>query len=244
MISLFQKTSLVGAGVAFLSVITFAADVTTSKAQASTITSGFTFSVANDGGNSNGSHFHSNTGGSFGNPAGKAEVGSFSSEEVRGLSEYNLTGLATGPAFVTFNVFKLGGLFNGTNNFPFTGNINVVAYAGNNTENISDFQDPSIGTVGTFSTAGLALGNILSFDISSIYNNALTNSLSSLGIRLQFADGTDTGGGALTFDNFRLTSDNQTTDVPTPALLPGLIGLGLNVWRKRKAETSEQEIEV
>jgi hypothetical protein len=25
--------------------------------------------------------------------------------------------------------------------------------------------------------------------------------------------------------------------VPTPALLPGLVGLGLGIWRKRKAET-------
>jgi hypothetical protein len=30
----------------------------------------------------------------------------------------------------------------------------------------------------------------------------------------------------------------QTQPVPTPALLPGLIGLGLGIWRKRKAETA------
>jgi hypothetical protein len=29
----------------------------------------------------------------------------------------------------------------------------------------------------------------------------------------------------------------DATPVPTPALLPGLIGLGLGIWRKRKAET-------
>lgn len=28
----------------------------------------------------------------------------------------------------------------------------------------------------------------------------------------------------------------NATLVPTPALLPGLIGLGLGLWRKRKAE--------
>jgi hypothetical protein len=28
----------------------------------------------------------------------------------------------------------------------------------------------------------------------------------------------------------------NATPVPTPALLPGLIGLGLGLWRKRKAE--------
>lgn len=83
------------------------------SASAALITNGFTFAVASAGSNTfAGTHFHNNTGGAFGNPAGKAEVGRFISEEVRGLSEYNLTGLGTsGTAFVTFNVFKLGGLF-------------------------------------------------------------------------------------------------------------------------------------
>jgi hypothetical protein len=73
-----------------------------------------------------GTHYHSNTGGSFGNPAGKAEVGRFLSEAVRGLSEYNLTGLGTVlDAFVSFKVFKAGGLFNGTNDFPFNGPIQI-----------------------------------------------------------------------------------------------------------------------
>jgi hypothetical protein len=30
--------------------------------------------------------------------------------------------------------------------------------------------------------------------------------------------------------------EGNTTPIPTPALLPGLIGFGLSVWRKRKAE--------
>ncbi|MEP0870422.1 hypothetical protein NDA01_11470 [Trichocoleus desertorum AS-A10] len=220
MVSLVQKTSLAVAGAAFLSIGSFAADVITSTAQAATITNGFTFSVADGGGNGIGNHFHSSTGGDFGNPQGKAEVGNFFSEQVRGLSEYNLAGLASGPAFVTFDLFSLGGLFSGENDFPFTGNINVVAYAGNNAENVSDFQASSVGTVGTFNAAALVVGNTLSFDISSIYNNALTQSLSSLGIRLQIASGTSTGGGAFTFDNFRLTSDNQTTATPEPTPTP------------------------
>jgi hypothetical protein len=66
-------------------------------ATAATITNGFTFSVADGftGLSGQGTHFHSSTGGDFGNPAGKAEVGGFfGSEEVRGLSEYNLSGLS------------------------------------------------------------------------------------------------------------------------------------------------------
>jgi len=40
-------------------------------------------------------------------------------------------------------VFRLGGLFAGVNDSPFSGTINVFAYAGNNTENISDYEAAS-----------------------------------------------------------------------------------------------------
>jgi hypothetical protein len=205
--------------------------------QAATITDGFTFSVASGSGNTSiGDHFHSNTGGSFGNPAGKAEVGRFGSEGVRGLSEYNLTGLgAASSAFVTFNVFKAGGLFTGTNDFPFTGTIKVDGYAGNNAEDISDYQAPSIGAVGSFGTAGLAVGGVLSFDITALFNAALANGDTSLGIRL-IADPLNDRG-AWTFDTFRLTTDNQTSVVPVPAGLPlmltGLVVLGYRSVRRR-----------
>lgn len=203
---------------------------------AATITDGFTFAVASGSNTSVGTHFHSNTGGAFGNPAGKAEVGRYSTEGVRGLSEYNLTGLsAASSAFVTFNVFKAGGLFTGTNDFPFTGTIKVDGYAGNNAENISDYQAASIGAVGSFGTGGLAVGGILSFDITALFNAALANGDTSLGIRLIADPLNDTG--AWTFDTFRLTTDNQTSVVPVPAGLPlmltGLVVLGYRSFRRR-----------
>jgi hypothetical protein len=214
-------------------------------AYGATITEGFTFAVASGGGApATGTHFHSSTGGVYGNPAGKAEVGSYSSEEVRGLSEYDLTGLvASASAFVTFRVFDDGGLFGGTNDFPYLGNINVEAYAGNNSEDISDYQAASIGAVGTFSTAGLVVGNTVSLDITSIFNAALANGDTSLGIRLMIASAPN--GGAYTFDTFRLTSDDQTTPqaTPIPAALP-LFATGLGVMgvlarrRKRKAKAA------
>ncbi|WP_421657128.1 PTPA-CTERM sorting domain-containing protein [Leptothermofonsia sp. ETS-13] len=37
-------------------------------------------------------------------------------------------------------------------------------------------------------------------------------------------------------DEFFQVDNLSTTVVPTPALLPGLIGLGLGIWRKRKPE--------
>lgn len=214
----------------------------TSAAQAFTLTEGFTFSVANAGNNSPGNHFHSSTGGDFGNPAGKAEVGSFFNEEVRGLSEYNLSGLSSATsAFITFDIFAAKGLFQGENDFPFTGNIDIVAYAGNNLENISDFESPTIGNVATFSTTGLAVGNTLSFDITALFNGAISSGSTSLGLRLQTAPGTTTNGGAWTFDNFRLTTDNQTSQpVPEPLTIAGAVvaATSLGVMRRKQQKQS------
>lgn len=207
-------------------------------ASAATITNGFTFAVASGSDQSYGTHYHSNTGGSFGNPAGLAEVGNYSYEEVRGLSEYNLAGLAdAADAYFTFDVYGTG-LFSGVNNFPFDGIIDVVAYQGNNLEDISDYQAPATATIGSFSTVGLAVGQIFSFNITDIFNNALSGSWSSLGIRLQTEDTTN-GGGAWVFNDFRLTNtDDSTGEVPEPATMllfgAGIAGLAGIRSRKRK----------
>lgn len=210
-------------------------------AQAALITNGFTFAVASGSSDQNtGNHFHSSSGGDFGNPAGKAEVGRFSTEEVRGLSEYDLTGLVTSAAaFVTFDIYKAGGLFDTTNGTPFTGTILVDAYLGNNSENESDYQAASLGSVGSFavSPGTLTVGDIFSFDITSLFNTAITNGDNSLGIRLrEDRTGAEYGRSfAWTFDSFRLTSDNACTGtgctgggstVPEPGTL-ALVALGL-----------------
>jgi len=206
------------------------------------ITEGFTFAVASSciggvGSETFGTHYHSSTGGDFGNPAGLAEVGEFGGdncEEVRGLSEYDLFGLVTGPAFVTFEVYQAGGLFTGSNDFPFDGTIQIDAYAGNNLENVSDFEAATLGIVASFLTGDLIVGNTLSFDITALFNDALTDGLTSFGIRL--AAITDPNAGAWTFSNFRLTSSDDTTSVPEPGTL-ALIGIGLfgmGAARRRK----------
>lgn len=206
------------------------------SARADLITEGFTYAVASSGFNTTvGNHYHSNTGGAYGNPAGKAEVGRYFNEEVRGLSEYDLTGLGTAlSAFVTFGVFDIEGLFpeySGT----FLGPITIEAYLGNNLEDISDYQAAVTGVVGSFSTVGLAIGDTLSFDITSIFNDSIDNSFASLGIRLRADPLNDEG--AFTFDTFRLTTTDETTTIPEPGTLVliaiGLFALGL---RRRRRE--------
>ncbi|MGB3512235.1 MAG: PEP-CTERM sorting domain-containing protein [Microcoleaceae cyanobacterium] len=74
----------------------------------------------------------------------------------------------------------------------------------------------------------------MSFDITSIFNNAITNGWSSLGIRLESA--TDPQGGAWTFDTFRLTTDNQgSNSIPEPSAVIGLlaVGLGSSLLKKK-----------
>ncbi|MFM7450149.1 MAG: PTPA-CTERM sorting domain-containing protein [Leptolyngbyaceae cyanobacterium] len=49
------------------------------------------------------------------------------------------------------------------------------------------------------------------------------------------------GSGDLAYDADNLSYAQNSTVVPTPALLPGLIGMGIAAWRKRKGEAAETE---
>ena len=234
-----KKLSAIATGSVALAVIATFSLASPSQVKAATITQGLGFSVSSGADpNGYGSYFSSSTNNPFSNPAGKNEVGNYYNEDIRGLSEYNLAGLVpTKSALISFNVFQAGGLFSGENDFPFTGNIKVLSYIGNNAENLYDYQAPSIGTVGTFSTANLAVGDTLSFDVTSIFNRAISNKYSSLGIRLQVDGGTNPEGGAWTFDNSRLTT---TVSVPEPdfgstsALLVFVFGTGLILKTRAK----------
>ncbi len=205
---------------------------------------GETFSVAAEFDPDLGDHFHSHSSGVLGRPPFKAEVGenSISSlepdEVVRGLSEFDVAGrLPAVKATLSFDVFSFG-LFD-ENDFPFDGTIDLIGYAGNNAEDISDYEAVSLVDIGSFSTVGLNIGDTLSFDVTTPYNLGIENGLTSLGVRLLTED--DTRGGAWTFDNFQ-ANVRPIPEPTTVALLGiGIAGLaGVEVRRRRKKKAVDK----
>ena len=171
-----------------------------------------------------GTHFHDDPVG-FGTPADVVEVGDLGNEKIRGVAEFNLSSLiplsSVSAANLKFDVFQQGGLFGQT---PGAFNIDVFAFVGNGVENLSDFQISTSGLIGTFSTAGLSVGNTISFDATSIVNSFLTSGNQFLGVRLQASSAPN--GTAFVFDNFRLDAQQGGTSVPEPASTLGLLAFG------------------
>jgi hypothetical protein len=133
------------------------------------------------------------------------------------------------------------GSFPGTNNNPITQIKDLVLTGLIN-------PDKFVGSPVTNFLAGIDVaGNSnLTFDLSSFRYNKSTGIGKFAGV---FSDGVK-GLGVFTLgapivtpntgtDDFRYTL--SVTAVPTPALLPGLLGLGVAALRKRKGEGSEVE---
>lgn len=136
------------------------------------------------------------------------------------------------------------------NDFRFLGEIAIELYIGDGDENVSDYGGPEgpdynppelISEVTRFSTASLFEGGILSFNITdSIFDTSTGDDPDSadpndvplsiftdpgaLGVRLRADPRNDAG--AWTFNEFRLTSTDETTRIPEPATL-ALLGIGL-----------------
>lgn len=161
-----------------------------------------------------GDHFHSDDSGIFGNPPDLAETGGFSAmgdlEEVRGLAEFDLSGQGTlSSAELSFTVLQLGGLFGQE---PGTFDVEVSTFDGNNTEDVADFSAPSTENLGSFSTAGLQVDDLLTFDITDAYNSAVSRDIPALGVRLQAS--TDPGIAAFVFGEFELAPAGVPTTPP------------------------------
>ena len=89
----------------------------------------------------------------------------------------------------------------------------------------------NVATVGNYGSSGL---QSLSYQISTTGNYTL-----GFGV---FNSGDNGFNSTLLIDN--VTGNVSPTAVPTPALLPGLIGLGVAALRKRKTEAAKQTSEV
>lgn len=108
--------------------------------------------------------------------------------------------------------------------------VSILAYQGNNAQDLSDFNIATFADAGSFLTTGLPVGRTLSFDVTQPYNFALANGFSSLGFRLEGVDGA--------FNNFRLIAGPSAIPEPATMLLlgTGLAGVSAAVRRRRKTE--------
>jgi PEP-CTERM motif-containing protein len=193
-----------------------------SPALASSILPSFTGSIA-----PNGSAWPALTGHhSHGTMVNAGEMGV---EEERGIVEFNLA--AESPAasvLLTFNNAPYVTCCVGTTGGTYT--IGVFAYVGNNAFDLSDFQAPGV-LLGTFSTAGLAVGTPFSFDVTAAFN---ANAGGNLGIRLQaLSEPSQT---SYTFNSFALGTTPAAVPEPATMLMLGT-GLASAAARFRRRRT-------
>jgi hypothetical protein len=167
----------------------------------------------NDSGSRVGNHFHVD-------PGSVAGVNTFFVEEGRGVAEFDLTGLGT-----TFTSARLSFRVNGfsdkfTSNTPYAAPVTLFSYQGDNVIVLSDYNTASFATIDTFATAGLAIDDVLSFDITT----ELAAAVGSIGIRWEGA------GDQASFSTITFNEITITTSVPEPGslalLAAGLLGLG------------------
>ena len=204
-----------------------------------------------------GTHFHSDSGGSFGNPAGLLEVGTYfvnplHIEEIRGHGEFNLASIPAGAATLSFDVFGLGGLFSQAN---FVGDIEILMYEANDAEDLTDYSVATVGSLATFNTGGLAVGDTLNFNVTTAVNDAKGNGYVSLGFRFQALNlGLSTSnvtvggvtthiisplsGAAITFEKMRILVEDGPIPEPEAWLLVLIWLAGLGYIRLRRGRSN------
>jgi hypothetical protein len=169
-----------------------------------------------------GNHFHN----------GMVNAGEMGVEEERGMVEFDLGAQGiVGSALLTFK------------NAPFTTccmagmtggsyTIGVFSYSGNNAIALADYQAPGV-LIGSFSTAGLAVGTPFSYDVTAAFN---ANAGASLGIRLQALS--EPNQTSYSFGSFQIDT-GAAAPVPEPSTMlllgTGVAGLAVRHRRRRAA---------
>jgi len=161
------------------------------------------------------------------------------------LSSLNIGGTAIeGSAISTVLNVNAGDIFS----FDFDFGSNEPAYG------LSAFPDYAFLTVNGLVLQLAGIGNTSTGAVSTLPFFAKTG-LQSYSYTFTTAGTYTLGLGVVDIDPFSgpfipgsvssglFVSNGNITPIPTPALLPGLVGMGIAAWRKRKNEPSEQVTE-
>jgi hypothetical protein len=147
-------------------------------------------------------------------------AGEMGVEDERGIVEFNLSAeaLATSVLLSFDNAPFQTCCFAGVTGGSYL--IGVYGYTGNNAFSFTDFDAVTTFFLGSFSTAGMIVGQQFSFDVTAAFNATAGG---SLGIRLQALSEPEQT--SYTFNNFKLD-----TDPPAQAPEPGamlMLGIAL-----------------
>ncbi|MDB5847460.1 MAG: hypothetical protein JWP29_1212 [Rhodoferax sp.] len=170
-----------------------------------------------------GNHFHVNVGDGV-------AVNYFDNERGKGFAEFDLAGVTAGKAVLSFKVSSFSDIYTNLPHayfFP----VSIFAYVGDNLIEFSDYLTPTLGTVGSFATVGLEIGDSLSFDVTDFLAEVLGTGATSLGFLFQSAN--------LVGPQSAIRFGDVTLTVPEPSsvalLALGLAGVAVSRKRKPKA---------
>ena len=143
-------------------------------------------------------------------------------ELLKGFSEFTISSVSNqSSAFLTFDVLKLGEGDDGS----LRDTVSIFSY------NPLEKREPSwaikdpreinynrkkVDINASFDTSKLGLGDTVSVDVTSALNSAINNGDSLLG--LTFGRNNARSKGNITFNNFRLTTEDQTSTASTPTI--------------------------
>lgn len=151
-------------------------------------------------------------------PGSEAQVNYSFGEEGRGVAEFDLSGVLSPVVSASVSFIVSGYQDAYYTPTPFEGNISLSGYSGNNMIELSDFESAILSAIGSFATSGLAVGDVLIFDVTALVNATLGGSLGLLWAPISASPEYS----AITFGDITLAVNG----VPEPGSL-ALLALGL-----------------